>query len=334
MTIFVPSDQRISNESSKALSIIICTYNRASKLKMLLRDLKDQLEDLNEEQIQQTEIIVVDNNSSDNTLMMLKEHNELIALEELQQGSSYARNTGIKSAKGNLIVFIDDDIRLNSKWLSEVFKLAATQPRLSCYGGKVTPDWETEIPRWLNLEPPFEIIQSIFPSHSYGDKERRYPFFFGNRKIFNPIAANLMVSRDLFVELGLFRTDLGISGKKRGTCEDTELCWRILAAGYPVKYFPQANVYHPVGPDRVDKRFVKNWYHMVGRTLTWMKLQGLNHIKPELKINKFRELLKSSAKLFFFSLGWICSLFARQHVHFWFTVHIYKTLGELEALGS
>ncbi len=331
MSPFTPSDQKISSESSKSLSIVICTYNRAAQLKMVLRDLSDQLEDLSAAERDDLEIIVVDNNSSDNTSEIAAKFG-ISYIKELEQGSSPARNSGIKNAKGNLIAFIDDDIRLNSVWLTEVYKLASKKPSMVAYGGKVTPDWQTEIPKWLNLEPPFEIIQSIFPSHSYGDRERHYPFYFGNRKIFNPISANLMISRDLFVELGLFRTDLGIHGKERGACEDTELCWRILAAKYPVKYFPQANVYHPVGPDRINKRFVKNWYFVVGRTLTWMKLHGLNHLNSGEEVTKICEGIKSVLKLAAYTVGWLVTLITKRHIHFWFSCQIAKCFGELQAL--
>ncbi len=331
MSPFTPSDQKICAEHSKSLSIVICTYNRAPQLKMVLKDLSDQLEDLSPEQRQDLEIIVIDNNSSDNSAEITAKFN-VRYIKELEQGSSPARNRGIKEAGGNLIAFVDDDIRLNSIWLAEVYKLASTKPISVAYGGKVTPDWQTEIPAWLNLDPPFEIIQSIFPSHSYGERERSYPFYFGNRKIFNPISANLMITRDLFCKLGLFRTDLGIHGKERGACEDTELCWRILAAKYPVKYFPSANVYHPVGPDRVDKRFVKNWYYVVGRTLTWMKLHGLNHLNSSEVVTKLSEAFKSSLKLAAYTVGWLVTLAYKRHVHFWFTCQISKCLGELRAL--
>jgi len=296
---------------------------------MVLKDLNEQFEDLGSPE--DLEIILVDNNSSDNTSEVAAKFS-VRYVKELEQGSSAARNRGIKEAQGNLIAFIDDDIRLNSVWLAEVYKLAATKPRLTAYGGKVTPDWQTEIPEWLNLDPPFEIIQSIFPSHNYGERERLYPFYFGNRKIFNPISANLMITRDLFVELGLFRSDLGIHGKQRGACEDTELCWRILAAKYPVKYFPAANVYHPVGPERVDKRFVKNWYFVVGRTITWMKLNGLNHLNKNETVTKFSEAFKSSLKLTAYLVGWLVTLAYKRHIHFWFSCQIAKCCGELRAL--
>ncbi len=328
MTHFAPSDQKISAESSKSLSIVICTYNRASKLKLLLKDLQEQLEGLD---VNDIEIIVVDNNSVDNTEEIASKF-KVQYKKETEQGCSSARNAGIKVASGHLIAFLDDDIRLNSVWLSEVYKVAKSKPRLVAYGGKITPDWQTEIPSWLNLEPPFEILQAIFPSHSYGDKERRYPFYFGNRKIFNPLSANLIVSRDLFSELGLFRTDLGIRGKERGACEDTELCWRILAAGYMVKYFPQINVYHPVGSDRINKDFVKHWYFVAGKTLSWIKLNGLNHLEPNLNISRFSEIIRSTLKLNAYLVGWLVTLFAKRHIHFWFTCQICKCLGELRAL--
>ncbi len=325
---FAPSDQKISAESTKSLTIVICTYNRAEQLKLVLRDFQEQIEDLDASDI---EIIVVDNNSSDRTAELVDKF-AVRYIKETEQGSSPARNAGIKAATGHMIAFVDDDIRLNSVWLAEVYKLAKSKPRMVAYGGKVTPDWQTEIPQWLNLEPPFEIIQSIFPSHNYGDKERKYPFYFGNRKIFNPISANLIVSRDLFAELGLFRTDLGIHGKERGACEDTELCWRILGAGYPVKYFPQVNVYHPVGPDRMNKAFVKNWYYVVGKTLTWIKLHGLNHLSPDTKFSRFSEAIKSILKLAAYIVGWLVTLAYKRHVHFWFSCQIAKCLGELKAL--
>ena len=94
------------------ISVVVCTYNRAESLRETIYSLLKQ--DLKAVPM---EILVVDNNSSDNTKNVVASFGEgnqfpIRCVFEGQQGLGYARNTGIQAAKGEIIAFIDDDIEV------------------------------------------------------------------------------------------------------------------------------------------------------------------------------------------------------------------------------
>ena len=82
----------------------------------------NSIEEMNVQSDLEWELIIVDNNSIDETKELIKEYkiNSRINIRyifERKQGLSYARNRGIKKAKGRIIVFTDDDIMVEKSWL-------------------------------------------------------------------------------------------------------------------------------------------------------------------------------------------------------------------------
>src|SRR5574340_52790 len=101
-------------------SVIICTYNRADLLKESILSVQNQ--DFPSDQY---EIIVVDNNSADDTKDVVTETAKdspvrIIYVFEGKQGLSHARNTGINNSDGEIIVFTDDDVEAEKSWLREL----------------------------------------------------------------------------------------------------------------------------------------------------------------------------------------------------------------------
>src|SRR5215213_1970195 len=98
-------------------SVVIATYNRADELPKTLASLAAL-------QVSEPwEVIIVDNNSSDNTKEVVLNAVEgfpvrLRYLHERQQGRSAALNTGIKAAQGEIIATTDDDVRIERDWLT------------------------------------------------------------------------------------------------------------------------------------------------------------------------------------------------------------------------
>src|ERR1700757_4351034 len=109
--------------STRNISVIVCTYNRCDELALTLESLANSL--LPPPTV--WEIIVVDNNSNDKT----KEAVELFVrrfpgrfryLCEARQGKSYALNAGIRDARGEILVFTDDDVVVEATWLDNLTK--------------------------------------------------------------------------------------------------------------------------------------------------------------------------------------------------------------------
>ena len=82
-----------------------------------------------------------------------------------------------------------------------------------------------------------------------------------------PLGANAAFRRVAFEKYGLFRTDLGPSGEQRGiTCEDTEFGHRLIRSGERIVYAPEAVVYHPVDPNRLNRSYFQTWFYNDGRS--------------------------------------------------------------------
>jgi len=130
------------------ISVVVCTYNHSFLLKNCVTSLYEQT--LAKDKY---EIIVVDNNSKDDTAEVVKafKNDELIRyIFEEQQGLSHARNRGVSEAYGSYIAFIDDDAKAAPDWLEVAFQiLNSTQPALDCLGGPCYPFYLSEKPKWF-----------------------------------------------------------------------------------------------------------------------------------------------------------------------------------------
>ncbi len=368
----------MEEQRSILLSINICTYNRAKDLQILLEELSKQFKKIYEssenppELKKSLEILVIDNNSTDSTsdliLGIISKKDiyspDIKYILETQQGSSHARNRGIRESQGYVLAFIDDDILLAKNWLMNCLLIASKKPQNYVAGARVIADWEDDVPSWLNLEPPFEIIQSCFPSHDYGEKVLQYPFelksfyqtaiiqednpvldielqenkFFKKletvenkfkRKVQNPISACFLASKDVFEKHGDFRNDLGIIADRRGACEDTEFFWRLIAEEVKVIYQPAISVTHPIPAKRMTQDFVLKWYDLIGYTLEYMKANNLVHHATNIsQYDGKKSELKLKLQLLFFFICYLASYFTFDPVKiFWFRTGIAKAQG-------
>ena len=125
------------------LSVVICTKNRAKQLATLIQCLGSQknIEKLN------WEIVIVDNNSNDNTKEVAYAFCEGSNLKinyifEPKPGLSCARNAGILASKGSLLLFADDDILIPNEFLSNALFGVQEYPEFQMFGFRVLPDWQ------------------------------------------------------------------------------------------------------------------------------------------------------------------------------------------------
>ncbi|MCP4404618.1 MAG: glycosyltransferase family 2 protein [bacterium] len=133
-----------------ALSVIMCTFNRASYLRKALQSLLRQ--SLPPESF---EILVVDNASTDETRQMLaKEFSSTINLRSLHEptlGVSRARNTGWRHAQGKYVAYLDDDALASPDWCCKILNaFRAYDSKIACIGGKIELIWEAPCPDWVS----------------------------------------------------------------------------------------------------------------------------------------------------------------------------------------
>jgi glycosyltransferase involved in cell wall biosynthesis len=240
------------------ISIIICTYDRCESLRRVLCDLNN----LRLPEGTSCEVLVVDNNSKDDTRAVVEDFSKKRTdffkyLFESRQGKSFALNKGISHAQGDIIAFTDDDVFIDSEWLAEI-KQALDSYDCMGIGGKILPAWNCEKPRWFEEEGPHSLYAAVVKL-DLGDElcELKSPAF----------GANMAFRRAAFQKYGLFREDLGPNPENLIRGEDSEFSWRLLRGGEKVMYLPTAIVFHPVEQKRVKKGYFQRWYFDYGRAM-------------------------------------------------------------------
>jgi len=252
-------------------SVVIATYNRAEELAKTLQSLSAlKTTDL-------WEVIVVDNNSSDDTRSIVLEAAnafpvELLYIFEKEQGRSAALNAGIRMARGEIIVVTDDDVRVEPDWLTHA---AAGLEGLNCdyLGGKALPIWSGPRPTWLpNRGGKHWAVIALL---DYGPQ----PIELGDRV---PLGVNMAFRRDAFTRAGFFDNSVG---RKAGTLlgqEVREWCQRARAADLRGFYSPDLVVHHVIPVDRLSKKYFRRWFywHGISRAILY-ETKGSDMESPE-----------------------------------------------------
>src|SRR5882724_10703311 len=226
------------------VSVVIPTYNRASILPVTLTSI------LNQDARDVTyEVILVDNNSTDNTAEIAKSFIEnsdgkLRYVFEAKQGVSFARNAAIEKTTAPIIAFFDDDVQVASNWVATIKQTLDKHQDVSCIGGKVLPKWQNNPPTWLTREhwAPLAL-------QDYGEESILVNF----KRPLCLISANLAVRRIVFDEIGLFKPELQRVRDGIGSMEDMELLMRLWRAQINTKYIPELIAETTVPPDRLTR---------------------------------------------------------------------------------
>ena len=238
------------------ISVIICTYNRAE----ILRQTLETFCHLHVEASLPWELLVVDNNSTDDTHACCEEFARKLPLRyvfEPRQGLNPARNRGIKEARGDLLAFADDDVDVDPHWLDALHDAATRHPDAGFFGGRILPRWGIEPPHWLQTHSA-SLLKGVMAHFDLGPEERFHEgSFFG---------ANMAFRKSIFDADGNFREDLD---RKKNTLihgGETELMRRLLAGGHRGLYVPTALVHHRIPASRMTESYVRNWF--IGHGIT------------------------------------------------------------------
>lgn len=252
-------------------SVVIATHNRA-------KDLRETLACLARLRTPHPwELIVVDNNSSDDTPAVVRVlvpgyPAMLRYVLEHEPGRCAALNAGIAVARGEIILTPDDDIRVDPDWL-ETARRGLERHQCDYVGGQVYPVWLGPRPSWIP-ERTCRAWAVVALSN-----EGTQPFEYVDKV---PLGANLAFRRRAFEVAGLWDTRLG---RKAGTLlgqEVREWCIRARARGIRGVYLPELRMGHLVPAARLHKRYFRRWYYWrgVSRALLYQQ-SGLDMEKPE-----------------------------------------------------
>jgi len=238
-----------------AITIIVCTRNRCRILRNTLASLAASVlpDGVG------WEVLVVDNNSQDETPQVVEGFcrqypGRFRYLFESRQGKSYALNTGVQKARGDIIAFTDDDMTVEPTWLWNLTR-PLHDDQWAGTGGRILPTQTFVPPRWMSLTDP--SIGDPLGLFDLGDNPGQL-----DRA---PRGGNMAFRKAMFEKYGGFITDLGPPPNDLGGA-DTEFGHRLIAAGEGLRYEPSAVALHPVTEDRLEENYFLRWWFQKGRS--------------------------------------------------------------------
>lgn len=252
------------------LSVIIPCFNASQTIATQLEALAKQ------EWEKPWEILVVDNGSTDHSLAVLNHYQQKIPhLRIIQatekQGASYARNVGMRSARGDCFAFCDADDEVAPGWVAAMGRALS---EVHVVAGRL--DYKKLNPHWLvndQIKPLEQDLPcyGIPPYLAYGS------------------SCNLGFRRSVYQTVGDW--DESLHG-----AEDTDYCWRIQRAGFHLNFFPEALIFYRLRQAWFDI-YLQGYKWSESHVLLRKKYDSLS--KSQVRVKHFLGLLKHSLKVFY-----------------------------------
>lgn len=235
------------------LSVIICTRNRAEKLERLLQSIADCDRPTTD---RQWEAIVVDNGSSDRTCEIATAFQASLPVrivKEERAGLSHARNCGVEVARGEWLVWTDDDVTVGSNWLIAYFNAIDTYPDAHIFGGPIAVHFEGTPPAWLVRG--LAHVRSAYAGLEPGDVGIKLSANSGL-----PYGANFALRRSTAQQYP-FNSRLGRHpDRPTRSNEETSVMRDILHAGGSGHWLPEARVLHHIDSTRQTSAYLRSYY--------------------------------------------------------------------------
>lgn len=239
-------------------SVAIPTYNGAGRLVAVLECLRWQLNTYP----LSWEVIVVDNNSTDNTADVVQryqhewgKHIPLRYAFEARQGAAYARQKAIRIAASPLVGFLDDDTLPGMTWLMSAYQFAQEYPRAGVIASRIQGCFETDPP------PNFERIAALLALTERGSQ----PLMYEPKQKVIPPSAGMVVRRQAWIDHVPKELVLtGRTGNSMLTGEDTESILHIQRAGWDVWYNPNMRLQHQIPSARLTRQYLQKLCRGIG----------------------------------------------------------------------
>jgi len=211
-----------------SVSVVVCTHNRSQRLETALT----HIENAAARARIAAEIVVVDNNSRDDTKAVVSRAARASAIPiryvfERAQGLSFARNRGLREATGGIVAFTDDDCIVDPEWIAALWDEFAADPDVAVVGGRV--DLYSPEDRPVSIRPIAERVR-------YTDATQIYGLVMG---------CNLAVRRGVAERIGGF--DPAFGGSKGVVADDIDFVYRAFEQGLGIVFTPAARVLHNHG---------------------------------------------------------------------------------------
>ena len=245
-----------------SVDVVVCTWNRAPQLSGTLESLTKLIVPYD----RQLRIIIVDNNSTDDTAEVIKQfsthkffnRHTLLSLFESQQGHTYSRNTGVEHLDSDLVMWTDDDVAVDPFWVQEMVQCADLHPDVAFFGGPIVAKLLPRCPGWI--EENWETLKGCFADRQIGDQPLRL-----NHECL-PYGANFAV-RTPVQKTFPFDTELGRRGEDVLGEDELDVMRQMLDAGLLGQWTPKAQVTHVIPSERINEEYVRQYFVGQGRAL-------------------------------------------------------------------
>jgi len=203
------------------------------------------------------EIVIVNNNSTDHTDDVIGEYVGRLRVRrefEPRGGKSNALNRAVDVAKGDYIVWTDDDVVVDPSWLAAYVEAFHRWPEAAVFGGRITPKYDSPVEKWV-IESESDLV-GPYAIRDFGDDVLRLS---ADDEDHFPYGANLAIRA---TEQRAFRYDtkLGPVPNRIRNGEETDVIHRILGSGATGYWIPGAMVEHCIGRDRQTVRYIAAYY--------------------------------------------------------------------------
>jgi len=244
-----------------SLSLCICTYNRCDQLRVSLQSLHS----IGDAFTGADEILIIDNNSSDQTKCVVEDYYEYLPIRyifEVEQGLSNARNRAIKEFRNDVLMFIDDDVTVCSQTIVAMREGLKRYPQHGFFGGQIAVGWQGEPASWYH-DDSLPLINGLLVQYNLGASDLVY-----TQDMLLPYGANFTVRRDLIEAVGEFDVTLGVKGAEIGRGEESDYFDRALKLGFSGVYLADAIAEHRYQTDRLNLAYLIRYGKEKGRVAT------------------------------------------------------------------
>lgn len=238
------------------ISVVICSYNRQDYI-------IEAIDSLYKQTIPRSdyEVIVVDNNSRDNTTAVVNEYisthpdYNIQFMNEPEQGASWARNTGARHANSPLLVFMDDDAVAEKEFLQNILRFFDSHADATGLGGRIIPRYIPAEPKWMS-----HYVSALVGNFDYSDTLT----VFADGRF--PLESNMAVRKEDFDAIRGFNTSLpGVKGTLRIGGEGKDFFYRLMALNKKVYYDPSVIVHHVVEVKKLTSEYMYRVASGIGR---------------------------------------------------------------------
>jgi hypothetical protein len=238
-------------------TVAVCTRNRAASLARMLRSLVEASTPNCD-----WEILVIDNGSSDTTQAVITSFINLLPIRsELENlaGLSHARNKAVKCARGEYIVWTDDDVVVEPGWLVSYASYFRRWPDAAIFGGKITPVLAEPAVPWFRAALP--MLNFPLAARDFGS----LPIPISVEGDVMPFGANF-ATRVIEQRHFLYDPALGVAPGRHLMGEETVVIKAMLAAGHRGVWVPDCGVKHMIGFERQTSKYISSYFEALGAT--------------------------------------------------------------------